>query len=330
MAVTSGFFNSVNGDRLYTAADMTNYFEGLVSDGVYESVGDAMVVKAVGGSMQITVGSGRALALLHWVKNDSALTLDVQPANVQYDRYDSVVVRVDTTEGVRTGTIEIVTGIAAETPSIRPRKNTETTKELLLAAIRVKKGATTIDQSDIVDYRPYTVCGFVTGIVKQVDTSELFLQWQSAYEKFYEEQTAAYLRYVAEKQAYFIQQQQEFDQWFANLTATLRLNTKIVKYQSVQTTTAATTTAPLQIPVYESGDIILLHVGGAMFVEGEEFTIENEGLSATIKFAKTIAAGDTITAICMKSVVDTGGNAIGVAAVETDGVTATVGIAEEV
>lgn len=40
MAVTYGFFNSVNGDRKYNADQMSSYFDGLVTDGVYEKIGD--------------------------------------------------------------------------------------------------------------------------------------------------------------------------------------------------------------------------------------------------------------------------------------------------
>ena len=44
--VTYGFFNSVDGDRRYTADQMSNYFKGLISDGVYEGLGSALVVTA--------------------------------------------------------------------------------------------------------------------------------------------------------------------------------------------------------------------------------------------------------------------------------------------
>ena len=45
MAWTSGFFNSVNGDRLYNADQMSHIFEGLITDGVYESVGNKLAVQ---------------------------------------------------------------------------------------------------------------------------------------------------------------------------------------------------------------------------------------------------------------------------------------------
>ena len=62
MAITYGFFNAIKQsdgtyDRTYNADQMSTYFEGLVSDGVYESVDDAMQVLA-GTGMQVQVGAG--------------------------------------------------------------------------------------------------------------------------------------------------------------------------------------------------------------------------------------------------------------------------------
>ena len=44
--ITSGFFNSINHDRVYNAEEMSNYFEGLVTSGIYEMIGGAFEVTA--------------------------------------------------------------------------------------------------------------------------------------------------------------------------------------------------------------------------------------------------------------------------------------------
>ena len=41
MSVSSGFFNSLNGDRKYNAAQMSAIFDGLIIDGVFASIGTA-------------------------------------------------------------------------------------------------------------------------------------------------------------------------------------------------------------------------------------------------------------------------------------------------
>lgn len=302
MAITSGFFNSIDGDRLYNADEMSTYFDGLVSDGVYATIGDALIVRASGG-MGITVGTGRALAKLRWLKNDAAYPLTISAADVQYKRIDAVIIKCDLSDSARAVTIEIKQGTPAAAPVAPVLENTQAVKEMALAYVNVNRGATSINQSNITDMRGSTLCGWVTGLVKQVDTSELFLQWQTAYENFYAASTTAFNNYFAEKQ-------QQFESWFANLAGTLGVNTELHKYQSVQTTTAATTTMPLNIPEYSQGDIVLIHVGGVLFVEGEteEFTISGFGETATINFNKTIRADNTVTAICIKSIIgDTSG-----------------------
>ena len=67
MAWTSGFFNSVNGDRLYNADQMSRLFEGLITDGVYASVGNKMAVQPNSG-MTIQIATGRGWFGRHWVK----------------------------------------------------------------------------------------------------------------------------------------------------------------------------------------------------------------------------------------------------------------------
>ena len=68
MSITFGFFNSSNGDRKYNADQMSEYFDGLVSNGVYENVGGALQVLA-SQNMEVNVQTGRAIINSKWVKN---------------------------------------------------------------------------------------------------------------------------------------------------------------------------------------------------------------------------------------------------------------------
>lgn len=49
MSVTYGFYNSIKGDRKYNALEMSSIFDGIIVDGVYMSIGDALNVKSSGG-----------------------------------------------------------------------------------------------------------------------------------------------------------------------------------------------------------------------------------------------------------------------------------------
>lgn len=101
MTVTSGFFNSQNGDRKYNSEEMSTLFDGLINDGVYETIYNKFAVSANNG-MTIQVDTGRGWFDHAWVLNDSILLLEVDPAEVLFDRIDAVVVDVDHTAAMRT------------------------------------------------------------------------------------------------------------------------------------------------------------------------------------------------------------------------------------
>lgn len=74
--ITSGFFDSLNGDRKYNSDQLSLMLEGLVGDGIYENVGNKFKVSAAGG-MSVSIGSGRAVIKGRWIKSDSAYNLSV-------------------------------------------------------------------------------------------------------------------------------------------------------------------------------------------------------------------------------------------------------------
>lgn len=286
MAISSGFFNSVDGDRLYNAEEMTTYFEGLVSDGVYANVGEAFLVLATGSGLNITVGTGRALVKTHWIKNDARLPLTLAAADVQYDRIDAVVLRCDLTDSVRALSVEVKTGTPAAAAAAPEIVNTQTVKEMPLAYIKIPRGATTISQANITDTRPSTACGWITGLVEQVDTSKLFLQYQKAYTDM-----------LIQMQNWQLQRQAAFEAWFGSLTESLHVDHSLHKYELATTITGAATAEIPLIPEYEDGDILLVHIGGVLFVEGDEYSVAD----GKITFKNAYNAGNVITQILIKS-----------------------------
>lgn len=296
MAVTSGFFNSINGDRTYSADQMSTYFEGLVSDGIYENIGDRFAVTAATG-MTVNVGSGRALIKSHWIKNDSAQALQIDPADVQYGRYDLIVLRLDLNEAGRSITIAVKKGTAAAVPNIPVPTRTNSVYELALAVIFIQKNATSISQSSITDRRSSSQCGWVTGVIKQVDTSDLFLQWQTAYESYYSQSTAAF-------NAYFAAKQQAFEAWFSTLTQTLSVDTTIVKLQRTTEVTDITTEVTIGIAGYDpSTDILFAYINGLLLVEDDEYTISGAGVTAKIILINSLSGSNSITFIVLKNMI---------------------------
>lgn len=184
MAINYGFFNSKDNDRLYNADDMSNYFEGLVGDGVYSNVGQACVVKT-NGDLTITVGTGRAIISNKWVKIDTPQTLRLYP-HASLSRYVAICLQLSLRR--RDIRLTTISGTASTTPTLPTITNTDEIKYLKLAHVFLSANATSISQSNITDTRSdKRCCGWVTGLVTQVDTSDLFLQFQTAYEKKLEE-----------------------------------------------------------------------------------------------------------------------------------------------
>jgi len=158
MSTTSGFFNSVNGDRTYNADDLTNFFDGVLNDGVFNNY-DASLVVSPGDGMSVNVAGGKALVFGKYILNTGVLNLPLEGSGT-LPRYDAVVCGVDMEE--RTGTIYIKTGTAASSPTYPSLLNTANTKEICLAYIYVGAGVTSITAANITDTRSDpAVCGYV-------------------------------------------------------------------------------------------------------------------------------------------------------------------------
>ena len=111
--VTYGFFDSQNGDRKYNADQMSEYFKGLISNGVYESVGEGMVVEAASG-MNVSIGTGRAIIDCKWLDNSASELVEITMADLVNPRYTAIVVRLD--ENRRLMEFDTVDGEAAADP----------------------------------------------------------------------------------------------------------------------------------------------------------------------------------------------------------------------
>ena len=185
MAWTSGFFNSVNGDRLYNADQMSRIFEGLITDGVYESVANKLAVQPNSG-MTIQIATGRGWFGRHWVNNDSEYKLTVDQSDVILNRYVAVVIKVDDTDAVRDAVPYLKYSDYATTPVKPTMTRTETVKEYCLAYIYIKAGATAITASDIEDTRQDTnLCGWVTGLIDQITPDTLYTQFTALFNDWF-------------------------------------------------------------------------------------------------------------------------------------------------
>lgn len=263
MSVSYGFFNAINSDRVYNADQMSMYFQGLVSDGVYESVDDAMQVVA-GSGMSVNVKKGRAIINCKWISLNAIEPVAIAAADSTHPRYTAVVVRLDVAN--RLMEIGTVNGTAAASPSYPTLTNTDLIKEICLAMVYVAAGATSISQGNITDMRASSSCGWVTGLIEQVDTSELFLQWQTAYQDYYDEMTAG------------------FNAWFESLTNQLNVNTYVAHFEKHVTLNGSATSVVLDMTdyVYDESDIINVYINGLYAAKTVDYTLTVSSGNASI------------------------------------------------
>lgn len=214
MSVSSGFFNSLNGDRKYNAAQMSAIFDGLIIDGVFASIGTAFAVKAAGG-LTVNVGVGKAWFDHTWTVNDSILPMTAPEAEVLLDRIDAVVLEVNGMASVRDNTIKFVKG----NPSIAPSRPTLTNEgnvhQYPLCYIYRKYGTAVINQADITPMVGTESTPFVTGILQTISLDELLGKWQDELDRFTNARSQEVDDWIA-------QEESDFTTWFDKMKADLQ------------------------------------------------------------------------------------------------------------
>lgn len=186
MAITSSFFNDVDGDRLYSAEDFAAYFSKFIGNGVYTQRSNAMMVTATEEpSLSVEVKPGCC-----FINGYQAEITDV-PEKITLDdptskpRYDRIVARLDLNE--RKIKIDIITGMPSEEPIVPDIVRNGVIYDLGLAVIYIDANAFSISSDKIEDTRPYAdVCGFVTGLIKQINMDDVLEEYRSAWDRFLE------------------------------------------------------------------------------------------------------------------------------------------------
>ena len=206
MSVSSGFFNSLNGDRKYNAAQMSAIFDGLIIDGVFASIGTAFAVKAAGG-LTVNVGIGKAWFDHTWTVNDSILPMTAPEAEVLLDRIDAVVLEVNGMESVRNNTIKFVKGNPSSAPSRPTLTNEGNVHQYPLCYIYRKYGTAPMVGTESTP--------FVTGILQTISLDELLGKWQDELDRFTDARSKEVDDWIA-------QEESDFTAWFNKMKADLQ------------------------------------------------------------------------------------------------------------
>lgn len=192
MAETSGFFQGLwdesltnpitkedTGwwDRSYLAKEFMEYFALFVGNGVFVSPTNQLKVLAGQGNTVI-IKQGWAFINGAFYHNDDDLILSYPVNNGVTPRRDTIRLRFSNADRnikayVFAGDTDIVRG--------------ENTYDLILAQTYVPAGAATIIDANIEDKRPdESVCGFVKGLLSVISTDDLFAQFTSMFNEWFD------------------------------------------------------------------------------------------------------------------------------------------------
>lgn len=296
--ISSGFYDAVSGDRTYSADDMNKPYKRLISNGVFatpagEPSTDFQVLASSG--MVINVSPGSGLFGNKWVENTAYIAITVPGNSSAYSRMDSVLVQVDLRQSGRVASIVYRTGTAASVPVAPAINETADVYEYRLANIQVPAAASSITQARITDARGTDECPWVTSLIKQVDTSALMLQWQAAYNAYFNEITNAFNAYIAEKQA-------AFDDFLEGLTEELSVATNVVVLRSEVCLTAESDQVQIGLPSYDPDtDVLDVYINGLYAAPGDKYTLSGDASYITLTAA--LAAGNIISFVVFKSVI---------------------------
>lgn len=183
MSEWSGFFNAYKvgdiWDRTYLADDFASFFAPLIRNGVFAGRSNSLqVIPSDPLGMSVQVSSGQAWISGYSYINSDFLSLELDPADGSLNRVDAIVIQWNNTDRKISAVCKKGTpALNANPPALQ---NDENIKELCIAEIDVLAGLTSIKQQHIRDTRANTaVCGWVTALIEQADTSTLYVQWEA-------------------------------------------------------------------------------------------------------------------------------------------------------
>lgn len=184
MAITYGFYNSLNGDRKYYARQVSKIVDSLVIDGIFMHIGGHLNVKQ-GTGMQVLVEPGFAWFNHTWTENDADYPLTIEAANLLQPRIDAVVLEVNEAVAYRENTIKVIKG----TPNSNPQKptltNTSEVHQYPLAYVSIPVGLSQITNANIENRIGLEDCPFVTGVLATINITTLVKEWEAQFDEWF-------------------------------------------------------------------------------------------------------------------------------------------------
>lgn len=184
MSFSCGFYDAIDNDRTYSATQFGEMFDGLITDGIYATIGEAFAV-VPGSGVGVKVKSGRAWFNKTWSVNTSDLPLTLEDPDLLLSRIDAIILEIDTRVFARNNSIKVITG----SPGVDPEKPTlvrgDGVYQYPLAWVTVDKNVSVIAASKIENNIGIAPTPFVTGILKSITIDDLWTQWEGQFDEWF-------------------------------------------------------------------------------------------------------------------------------------------------
>lgn len=222
MALTCGFFNSINKDRLYDAIQFGQIFDGIIADGVYATYLKGMVVIASDNPNEVIIQPGRAWFNHTWSYNDANLPFEAPEPEVLLDRIDTLVLDVNLEQAERNNTYIWVQGTpSSQNPQPPALIRSVTHNQYPLCDVYRKAGTTMIYTKDITNRIGTSDTPFATGVLEGIDLDMWINQWDNEFHTWEIDTKAEFdaweLNSKNSFETWMISQQQVYTAWFDSI-----------------------------------------------------------------------------------------------------------------
>lgn len=178
----SGFFGSNNGDRKYKSELIANWLSKLFTNGVFNN--ELQVI--ANDNMTVTLKTGVAFINGYFYSNSIDKVINISLSDIEQSRIDSVVLRFSKEN--RNIIADVIEGQYATSPIPPELTRNSNVYELRLCNIHINKEVDQITTAMIDDCRFNSEdCGQVVGAVQQLDTTDIFAQYEEAFNSLFEQ-----------------------------------------------------------------------------------------------------------------------------------------------
>ena len=165
-------------DCTYTDEDFTSYLSSIICNGILDTYGQMFRLTVAASGLKVTLGTGKVWINGHYFINDAEYSIDISSyQNESLPRYVAIAILLDTSEAVRSVSLEITPGTPAENPSLPSFTTDEGKTRLLMYAVRLNPDAAELTERDWYDYRENKAkCGYCHCILGKCKVTDMLAQ----------------------------------------------------------------------------------------------------------------------------------------------------------